>query len=99
MVEYASTNCVTNIFDEPNAKSDLITQIDDNSSVAVLEHGCMWSKIIKDAYVGFCKTENLKFENNSEDLLGDKESTIMISIPRDCACALYNALKFSFKIE
>ena len=99
MVEYAITTDITNVFNDPDAKSDLITQINNNSSVAVLEHGCMWSKIIKDAYVGFCKTENLKFENNSDILLQDKESTITISIPRDCACALYNALKFSLKIE
>lgn len=97
MTEYASLITTTNIFREPDAKSDLITQINANSTVAVIEHGCMWCKIIKDSYEGFCKTEHLKFEN-SDVVQETKESTIMISIPRDCACALYNALKFSLKI-
>lgn len=97
MTEYALTTSTANIFREPDLESDLITQIDANSTVAVVEHGCMWCKIIKDSYEGFCKTENLKFEDSGAEQ-DTKKSTIMISIPRDCACALYNALKFSLKI-
>lgn len=97
MVEYVKTSCVTNVFRDLDTNSDLVTQIGPNTSVAVVEHGCMWSKIIKDSYEGFCKTDNLNFENGSEPI-SDKYSELMISIPRDCACALYNALKFSLKL-
>lgn len=96
MTQYASTLCQTNIHREPDAKSDLIAQIEANSTVAVIEHGCMWCKIVKDCYEGFCKTENLKFENGST-IDDEEEDTITISIPRDCACALYEALKFSLQ--
>lgn len=98
MVEYAKTKCVINLFSDSDAKSDLITQINTNMDVAVLEHGCMWCKIIKDSYVGFCKTKHLEFENSSKDFQS-KESSITISIPRDCACALCNALKFSLELQ
>lgn len=97
MTEYATTNGITNVFQEEDNDSDLVVQLDKNATVAVIQHGCFWSKIIKDSYEGFCKTANLIFENGSAKD-GSKESTIMISIPRDCACALYNALKFSLKI-
>lgn len=97
MVQYAKTNRVVNIFDEPDVESDLIAQIDPGTSVAVVEHSCVWSRIIKDSYDGFCKTDNLNFENVSEPA-SEKESDLFISIPRECACALYNALKFSLKL-
>ena len=97
MVQYAKTNHIVNVFDEPDVESDLIAQINPDTSVAVIEHGCMWSRIIKDSYDGFCKTEYLNFENGSE-LVSEKESDLLISIPRECACALYNALKFSLKL-
>lgn len=96
MTKYAVTNSVTNIFEEEDSDSDLLAQIDPGTSVAVVQHGCVWSKIIKDLYEGYCKTEHLNFENKGEP--SEKESLLMISIPRDCACALYNALKFSLKL-
>ena len=96
MAEYAITIGVANLFREPDINSDLVTQLEVNANVAVVEHNCLWSKIVKDSYEGFCKTELLKFENNNATT--EKQSNIVINIPRDCACALYNALKFSLKI-
>ena len=98
MTEYALTSVATSVFKDRDIHSDLKAQLSPGSNVAVLEHDVTWSKIIKDKYEGYCKTDNLIFENGSAEMEPDKESNLMICIPRDCACALYNALKFSLKL-
>ena len=97
MAEYAKTNGITNLFAEPSIDSMLITQIDLETSVAVVEHGSLWSKIIFNTYEGFCETQNLSFENCGDNNT-DKTSKITISLTRETACVLYNALKFSLKL-
>jgi len=97
MAEYANAKELTPIFAEPSINSELIAQIDLGSTVAVIEHGVLFSKIVKNSYEGFCETRYLSFEN-SGDINRDRVSPVMISLPADCACALYNALKFSLKL-
>ena len=76
--------------------SDSLAEIKQDTVVAVVEYGDVWCKIIRDLYEGFCKTNDLQFENDGMN--EHKTSPLMISIPRDCAYALYNALKFSLKL-
>ena len=97
MAQYAKTNAATNIFAEPDVDSRLVAIVDKDSNVAVIEHSSLWSKIVFNSYEGFCETENLILENGG-DHHTYKESTIPISLPKDLACALYNALKFSLKL-
>ena len=95
-MQYASTSSTTNIYKEPSIDSDLLGQINAETNVAVVEHGLLFSRIIYNLYEGFCETRNLNFEN-SGDSDKEKESQVMISVPRECAVALYNSLKFSLK--
>ena len=96
MAQYAATSSVTNIYREPNVDSDLLGQINSENNVAGIEHGLLFSRIIYNTYEGFCETRNLNFENGS-DLEKERDSQVMISVPRECAVALYNSLKFSLK--
>ncbi len=48
----------------------------------------LWWKVTYSGYTGYVKTKFLKSENDNVDF-------IMISIPRDVAVELYEALKFS----
>lgn len=50
----------------------------------------LWWKITYEDYTGYMKTKYLKSENGNVDY-------IMISIPRDAAVELYEALKFSLE--
>ena len=93
MAESAKTSTVTNLFAEPSIEASLLTRISSETNVAVIEHGSLWSKIILNEFEGFCETKNLSFENSGDNT----EDAIMISLPKDCACALYNALKFSLQ--
>ena len=97
MVEYASTNGITNVFTEPSINADLVTQVSSGNRVAILEHGSLFCKIVINAYEGFCETKLLSFENTNKESQY-KEGPIVISLPKDCASALYNALKFSLRI-
>ena len=96
MAEQAKTKCVINVYYEPSIDSALVTQINKESNVAVIEHGLLFSRIVFNEYEGFCETRNLTFENGDVNTR-HKETKITISIPVECACELYNALKFSLK--
>lgn len=74
---------------DADIKSSKITSIPSGSKVAVIEKGSVWCKAVYNAYTGYVMTQYLKFESDSGD---DK---ITISLSRDCAEAIYEALKLS----
>ena len=76
-----------------NASSDAdrVTLLNKGDNVAVLEKTSkLWWKVAHNEFSGYVKTKYLKSEN--EDF-GD----VIISMPRECALALYEALKFALE--
>ena len=60
--------------------------------IAVTEKGDEWCKAVYNEYTGYVMTKFLSFESTSDD------SNIMISLSRDTALALYEALKLSLNL-
>ena len=94
VVEYATvTGGSLNLRSAKSVTSTKITVIPSGSKVAVTEHSSDWSKIMFNSFTGYVMTKYLKFESD-----GDKTDTITISLTRDNAMALYEALKLSLKL-
>jgi len=89
VVEYATViGGSLNIRAEKNTNSERVAQILSGSRVAVTEHGSEWCKIVYNAYTGYVMTKYLKFESSDDKL-------ISITLTRETALALYEALKLS----
>lgn len=90
VLEYATVvGGSLNMRRSPDIKADKITSIPSGSKVAVIEKGNEWCKAVYNAYTGYVMTRYLKFESGSDD------KNITISLSRDCAEAIYEALKLS----
>ena len=90
MVEYATViGGALNMRNNKDKASERITIIPSGSKVAVTEHGEDWCKIVYNQYTGYAMTKYLKFESGSDD------SIITITLSRENALALYEALKLS----
>ena len=90
VLEYATViGGALNIRKEKSTSSTKIGSVPSGTKVAVTEHGTEWCKIAYNAYTGYVMTKFLKFESGSDD---DK---ITITLSRENALALYEALKLS----
>lgn len=90
VIEYATvTGGTLNIRKEKNTNSFKIGTIPNGEKVAVTEHGDDWCKIAYNAYTGYVMTKYLNFESGSDD------SKVTITLTRENALALYEALKLS----
>ena len=90
VLEYATViGGSLNIRKEKSVNSNKIGIIPSGSKVAVTEHGTDWCKVTYNAYTGYAMTKYLNFESGSDD------SKISITLSRDNALALYEALKLS----
>lgn len=90
MFEYAVvTGGSLNIRAGKSTTSNRIGSIPNGSKVAVTEYNPDWCKIIYNSYEGYVMTKYLKFESGSDD---DK---VTITLSRQDAEALYEALKLS----
>lgn len=90
VVEYATViGGSLNLRKDKSTQAAKLTSIPNGTRVAVTEHGSDWCKVVYNAYTGYAKTEFLKFEGGGSD---DK---ITISLSKDAALALYEALKLS----
>ena len=81
-----------NMRKDKSISSDKITSIPSGSRVAVTERSGEWCKAVYNAYTGYVMTKYLSFESGDE---GDK---LTISLSRDTANALYEALKLSLNL-
>ena len=92
-VEYATViGGSLNMRKEKSTTSDKITSIPSGTRIAITEHGNEWCKAVYNAYTGYVMTKFLSFESGGTD---DK---ITLSLSRDTAIALYNALKLSLNL-
>lgn len=90
VVEYANVvGGSLNLRAGKSASSQKLAQIPDGTKIAVTEHGDEWCKIVYNSFTGYVMTKYLKFESTGED------NKVVISLSRDCALALYEALKLS----
>ena len=90
VVEYATViNGSLNMRIDKNANSTRITSIPNNSKVAVLVRDTEWCKVTYKNDTGYVMTKYLNFESGSED------TKVTITLSRDDATALYEALKLS----
>ena len=71
---------------DPSAQR--ITQIPNGSTVAVLEQGEVWCKVVYNSYTGYVMKKFLSFESDSDD-------SITLTLSRTCAEDLYKALTLS----
>ena len=90
VVEYATVvGGSLNVRREKSVNSAKVASIASGSRVAVTEHGDDWSRITYNTYTGYVMTKYLSFESDGDD------SKITITLSRDCALAVYEALKLS----
>lgn len=76
----------------PSKDSDIITTLHEGDMVAVVEKdSCLWWKVAHNEYTGYVYSKHLLSDNVNE--IGD----VVVSLPRDCALALYKALEFVLK--
>lgn len=90
VVEYAIvTGGTLNLRASKSTSSTRITTIPNGSKLDVLEHNSDWCKVVYKEQIGYVMTKYLQFES------GGKDEKIEIKLSRDCAVALYEALKLS----
>ena len=82
-----------NMRKDTDTSSARITVIPSGSTVAVLEKGSVWCKAVYNEFTGYVMTKYLSFENANTQ--GDK---ITLTLQRDTAKALYEALKVSLNL-
>ena len=82
-----------NLRTEADIKSRRITSIPNGTTIAILEKGLVWAKVVYNAYTGYVMVKFLQIEGESEDEI------ITISISKSSANELYEALKLSLKSE
>ena len=91
-MEYAIvTGGFLNMRSDKDTNSTRITRIPNKSNVAVIEKEPDWCKVVYNEYTGYVMAKFLEFESDSEN------EKITISISKDCAKELYDALKLSLK--
>ena len=81
-----------NMRQEPNTNAAKLTLIPNGSRIGISNKGNVWSKAIYNQYTGYVMTKFLKFEDEESEQTTDM---ITITLKRDIAEALYEALKFS----
>lgn len=90
VVEYATvTGGSLNLRKEKSTSSEKLTSIPSGTKVAVVEHEDEWCKVIYNQFTGYVMTKFLKFESGGDD------SKVTITLSRENALALYEALKLS----
>ncbi|MBP5423953.1 MAG: SH3 domain-containing protein [Paludibacteraceae bacterium] len=90
VVEYATvTGGSLNIRKEKSTSSTKLGVIPSGAKVAVTEHGTDWCLVIYNSYTGYVMSKFLTFESGSGD------SKVSITLSRENALALYEALKLS----
>jgi len=93
VVQYATViGGSLNMRKEPDIKSEKITSIPNGTKIAVVEKSDVWCKAIYNMYTGYVMTKYLEFESDGDDDL------ITVSLSKDCAMALYEALKLSLNL-
>lgn len=81
-----------NMRKDKSTNSAKLTSIPSGARIAITEHGSEWCKAVYNAYTGYVMTKFLSFESGGTD---DK---ITLSLSRDTAKALYEALKLSLNL-
>ena len=90
VVEYATVvGGSLNMRKDSSKDSAKITTIPSGSKIAIIEKGSVWCKAQYNSYTGYVMTQYLKFEG------GGSGDVITISLSRDSAEAIYEALKLS----
>ena len=90
VIEYATvTGGILNIRKEKSTNSFKIGTIPNGEKVAVTEHGDDWCKVVYNSFTGYVMTKYLNFEGGSDD------NKVSITLTRENALALYEALKLS----
>lgn len=90
VVEYATvTGGSLNLRKAKSTSSEKLASIPSGTQVAVVEHEDEWCKVVYNQYTGYAMTKFLKFESGGED------SKVTITLSRENALALYEALKLS----
>ena len=90
VVEYATvTGGSLNLRKAKSTSSDKLTSIPSGTKVAIVEHEDEWCKVVYNQYTGYAMTKFLKFESGGDD------SNVTITLSRENALALYEALKLS----
>lgn len=90
VLEYATVQGGSlNIRKEKDINSFKVGSIPSGEKVAITEHGEDWCKIAYNSYTGYVMTKFLKFEGGGDD------SNVVITLSRENAEALYEALKLS----
>ena len=92
MTEAKVVNGALNLRAGESTTSARIALIPEGEIVQVIEMGEIWSRVTYGDKSGYVMTKYL------DTNVGEKVSKLMISIPRDCAVALYEALKYSLKL-
>jgi len=65
-----------------------ITQIPNGATVAIIEEGAVWCKVVYNSYTGYVMKKFLSIESDSDE-------TVTLTLSRTCAEELYKALKLS----
>ena len=95
VVKYATVvGGALNMRQDADIKSERVTLIPNGSKIAVVEEGSQWCKAVYNEYTGYVMTQFLKFDGDDEK----PAEKITITISKDCALAIYEALKFSLKL-
>lgn len=90
VVEYANVIGGTlNIRAKKSTSSNRLTTVPNGTRVVVTEHGDDWCKVVYNSFTGYAMTKYLNFESGGED------NNISITLTRETALALYEALKLS----
>jgi len=82
-----------NMRKDSDTNAERITQIPSGARVAVIEKGTVWCKAVYNAYTGYVMTKYLSFEDEEKP-----SEKITLSLSRECATALYEALKLSLNL-
>ena len=90
VVEYATVaGGSLNLRKAKSTSSEKLTSIPSGTKVAIIEHEDEWCKVVYNQYTGYAMTKFLKFESGGDD------SNVTITLSRENALALYEALKLS----
>lgn len=90
VVEYATVvGGSLNVRKEKSTTSLKLASIPSGTKVAVAEHNNDWCKIAYNSCTGYVMTKFLSFEGGGDD------NKVTITLSRDCALAMYEALKLS----
>ena len=79
-----------NLRSAQSATSARLAQIPDKTKISIIEQGNEWCKVVYNQYTGYVMTKFLNFESE-----GDDTNKVSITLTREDALALYEALKLS----